>query len=106
MTPDDPRRAALWMWLHIAVILSSAAIILYPPIRHFAAFFIPVAFVLMPVYFFMTIDRVRRDGTGNIPLGELHAQVKRGRRFSTSALEWAAVVALLLSTFYLSSGPG
>jgi hypothetical protein len=99
------RSSGLWMWLNIAIILVSAAIILYPPVRHFWVFIIAFSFVLVPVYFFLLIRRMKREGTGNIPLSELHAQVKGGRRLPTSALEWAAAAALLLSSIYsLMSG--
>jgi len=99
--PDTARGSALWTWLNIAIILGSAAVILYPPVRHRMLFLTAYGAVLMPVVFFMRIRRAKAEGTGDIPFRELHAQVKRGRRLPVSALELAAAVALLISTLYL-----
>jgi hypothetical protein len=67
---------------------------------------IPFSFVLLPAYFYLLIRGVKEDKAGDIPLGELHAQVKDGRRLPKSGLTWAAAIALLLSTIYASSGHG
>lgn len=104
MTHSDTRTSGLWTFLHIAIILSSAAIVLYPPILHFGAFIIPCCLVLLPVYFVLLVRRMKADGTGSTSLTALHAQVKSGRRLTTSALEWAAAIALLLSAIYMMRG--
>ena len=103
MTVSETRQS-VWMWLDIALILFSAAIILYPPVLHFRAFVIPICLVLMPVCFFARLRRLKAEGTGDLPLPALHAQVGRGRRLPTSALDWAAAIALLLATVYMSRG--
>jgi hypothetical protein len=106
MTSGESRSSAMWVWLHVAIILSTSAIVLYPPVRQFGAFMVPFGFVLMPVYFFLLLRRMKADATGKVPLSELHTQVQAGRRLPNSTLEWAAATALLLSTIYLSAGRG
>ena len=98
--PDSSSSLKVAFLLNIAIILGSAAIILYPPVRHRMLFLMAYGAVLMPVVFFMLIRRAKAEGTGDIPFRELHAQVKRGRRLPVSALELAAAVALLISTLY------
>ena len=104
MTHTPPRTSGLWTLLHIAIILASAAIVLYPPILRLGAFIVPCCLVLMPVYFVLLVRRMKADRTGNVPMSALHAQVKSGWRLPSSALEWAAAVALVLSTIYMARG--
>jgi hypothetical protein len=106
MTPRIIRGSALWNGLHFAVILGSAAIVLFPSARHFLPFLIPFGLVLVPLFFLANIRAVRQDGAGALPLGEIHEQVKRGRRLPKSGLTLAASVALALATFFMTSGPG
>lgn len=104
MMHSDTRTSVLWTSLHVAIILSSAVIVLYPPILHFSTFLIPCCLVLMPVYFVLLLRHLKAEGTGDASLTALHAQAKRGRRLTTSALEWAAAIALLLSAIYMMRG--
>jgi len=103
MARTEAPRSATWTWLNIGVILFAAAIVLYPPFRHSWAFAI-AALVLLPVYFIGLIRHLKANGTGNVPMGELHSQVKAGRRLPRDPLETAAAVAILLATIFLMRG--
>jgi hypothetical protein len=100
MVQGEAGRSGLWTWANIALILFSTANILHPRVRHAGAF--QIAYLaLLVVYFFLMIRRLKADGTGDVPLGKLHDEVKRGRRLPKSTpLEIAAVVALMLSSYF------
>jgi hypothetical protein len=90
-----------WTGLNIVLILYAAVIVLFPPVRQVHAFTWPFLFGLGPVYVIVELRRLKADGTGNIPMGELYRQVKAGRRLRTSALETAASVAFVLALMNL-----
>jgi hypothetical protein len=89
------------MWLNIAVILFSAALVLYPPVRRIGVFIVPFGLLLMPAYFVLLIRRERAAGHGSASVGELYSQAKAGHRLRPQALEIAAAVALLLAVAVL-----
>jgi hypothetical protein len=92
------------MWLNIAVILYSAAIILYAPFRHSTPYAV-VTLVLIPTFCIVQVRRMKADGTGDVSLSELHSQVKAGRRLPRSSpLENAAAAAILLASYFLYRG--
>lgn len=92
---DSPE---LWIGLNIAIILSSAVPVLYAPARHMGAFLLPFGGILGPAYFLVLLRRLRAEGTGNLSIGEIHAQAKAGRRLRVNHLETAAAVAMLMAS--------
>jgi hypothetical protein len=96
MKEIENRQSVWWMWSNIAVIVFSAMLVLYPPVRHFGAFMIPFG-LLMPIHFVFLIRRERAAGRANLSIGELYAQAKAGRRLRPPPLEIAATIALLLA---------
>lgn len=105
MKHNDARSQVLWTWINIAIILYCTASVLYPPIRHYGPLMVVYGLLLLAC-FILHIRRMKADGTGSIPLGELRAQVKRGRRLPKDPLGTAAVVAMTVSSIYLSSQGG
>jgi hypothetical protein len=47
----------------------------------------------------MLIKETRNSGHGDVPLGQLHAKMRREGRLPVATLELAATVAFLLATF-------
>lgn len=93
------QRPALWMWLHILVILGSAASIFYPPIRHMGLF-VAIGTVMAATYFVLHILRLKADGTANSTAGQLYTKALAHGRLPRYPLEGAAVIALIAATVY------
>jgi hypothetical protein len=102
MTPQAASQPSWWIGLNIALILCSAVIVLFPPMSHVHAFTLPFLLLLCPAYLVAHIRRMKADGTGNMPIGELYRQVKAGRRLPRNTLlETAAMIAFVLATMHL-----
>jgi uncharacterized membrane protein YidH (DUF202 family) len=106
MTLRTIRGSILWNCLHFAIILGSAAIVVIPAVRHVRGFMMSFGLILVPLFFLACILAVRQDGTGQHSLGEIHRQVKRGRRLPKSSLTLAAAVALMVAAMFMTTGPG
>lgn len=106
MPPKPIRDSNLWTGVHVAVILACAVQVLYPLAHQVRLFMLVFNLVLLPLYFFLLIRSVKEDKTADATLGEIYAEVKRGRRLPRSNLAFAAGVALILASTYSSSGQG
>ncbi len=100
------RTSPLWTCVHFAVILACAFQLLYPPVQHYRLFEHIFSLVLMPAYFYLLIRSIKEDRTANLAIGEIHAQVKSGRRLPMDKLALATTAALLLTSIYSSLNPG
>ena len=60
--------------------------------------------IVGPAYFIMLIRETRRSGLGDVPMAQLAADARKGRRVRLKALEFAATAAFLLALFNPFSG--
>ncbi len=89
-----------WMWINIGLIVVSVGIILLPLAGHGGPLFrIVFGLVVGPAYFIMLIRETRKTGLGDVPINQLAAEARNGRRVRLHALEIAATVAFLLAVF-------
>jgi hypothetical protein len=99
MAQDDAGRSVLWVWLNITLILFSAVIILIPQARHWLPFQTAnAAFAI--IYFIFRIRLVKAQGM-DLSIGKLHEQARAGRLPKSNALDNAAIIALLVSSYFV-----
>lgn len=96
----DSTKSAAWMWLNIGMIVFAAAIVLFAPFRRppvIAVF----GLALVPAYFVCFLWRQR---LGNVPLGQVYAQARAGKRLPWSTpLEVATAAVVILADIVVHS---
>ena len=96
-TADRPSTG--WRWINIGVIVVSIGVVLLPLATHDGLFRILFEAVVGPAYFIVLIRKARKTGLGDVPINQMAAEVRKGRRVRLDALEVAATIAFLLAVW-------
>jgi hypothetical protein len=87
--------------MNVAVIAACAVRVLYPPARRIGPFVLVYGLVVAPAYFWGLIRRAKQEGHGDRSIAQLYDDVRQGRRrLRSHPIEWAALAAIVLATFF------